>query len=270
MAFTAYQLSVLRELSLVRIGRGDSYIAGGAALNHVLGSPRRSHDLDLFHDTSEALAATWRADREQLDSRGYRLETIRETPTFVEAIVARGTDTVIVQWARDSAFRFFPLVADPTLGLTLHPFDLATNKILAMAGRLEPRDWIDSLSCHRALQHLAYLAWASCGKDPGVNPELLLSHARSIRYAQAELDALAWDDRPPNVSALSAEWKSALDESMGLIELLPDEHLGTCLLRKDSGELYRGSTAELNADLAGGRIAFHRGTIGGVLPSIAA
>ena len=32
------------------------------------------------------------------------------------------------------------------MGLVLHPLDLATNKILAMAGRMEPRDWIDVLN----------------------------------------------------------------------------------------------------------------------------
>lgn len=31
------------------------------------------------------------------------------------------------------------------LGLTLHPFDLATNKVLALVGRLEVRDWVDVL-----------------------------------------------------------------------------------------------------------------------------
>jgi len=38
---------------------------------------------------------------------------------------------VILEWARDSAFRFFPLIEHPDLGIVLHPFDLAANKVLA-------------------------------------------------------------------------------------------------------------------------------------------
>lgn len=37
----------------------------------------------------------------------------------------------------DSALRFFPLQEHAELGLTLHAFDLATNKVLALVGRLE-------------------------------------------------------------------------------------------------------------------------------------
>jgi hypothetical protein len=62
--------------------------------------------------------------------------------------VGDATATVLVQWARDSAFRFFPLVEHDIFGLTLHPFDLATNKLLALVGRREARDWIDIVECH--------------------------------------------------------------------------------------------------------------------------
>ena len=33
---------------------GESYIAGGAALNELLGAARLSDDLDIYHDTAEA------------------------------------------------------------------------------------------------------------------------------------------------------------------------------------------------------------------------
>jgi hypothetical protein len=114
--------------------RGESYVAGGAALNTILHAPRISQDLDLFHDTAAALAATWNADRAALLDAGYEMKVIRERPAFVEAIVRRGAESVILRWTHDSAFRFFPLVEHPELGLTLHPFDLATNKVLALVG----------------------------------------------------------------------------------------------------------------------------------------
>jgi hypothetical protein len=69
--------------------------------------------------------------------------------------------------------------------LALHPFDLATNKVLALVGRLEPRDFIDTLTCDRQVQPLGYLAWASSDKDPGFSPVAILEQAgRGARYSR--------------------------------------------------------------------------------------
>jgi hypothetical protein len=47
----------------------------------------------------------------------------------------------------------------------LHPIDLAVNKVLALAGRDEPRDLLDTLYQHREVLCLGALCWAACGKD---------------------------------------------------------------------------------------------------------
>ena len=194
MAATAFQRRLCRLIAKSRVDSGESYVAGGVALNTLLQAPRISRDIDLFHDTDDALRTSWKNDRALLTRDGYGLEVIREAPTYVEALVSKGGDRVIVQWLRESAFRFFPLVDDEEFGLVLHPFDLATNKVLALAGRLEPRDWIDVLTTHDKLQPLGYLLWAACGKDPGFSPASLLAEAgRSGRYSQAELNELAFD-----------------------------------------------------------------------------
>jgi hypothetical protein len=163
MALTPLQRDVSRLLAESRKASGESYVAGGAALNELLAAPRLSRDLDLFHDTEEALAATWEADRRRLESAGHAVRVLRERPTFVEAEVGRGGESVILQWAQDSAYRFFPLVESEVFGLTLHPFDLATNKVLALVGRVEARDWVDVIHCGERIQPLGYLAWAACG-----------------------------------------------------------------------------------------------------------
>ena len=103
---------------------------------------------------------------------------LRELPGFVQVVVSKAGDEVRMEWTRDSAFRFFPLVEHEDLGLTMHPFDLATNKVLALVGRLEVRDWVDVINSHAKLQPLGYLMWAACGKDPGFSPGSLLAHAR--------------------------------------------------------------------------------------------
>ena len=77
--------------------------------------------------------ASWDLDRTLLEAAGYTVDPLRERPGFVEATVSRGGQRLLVEWARDSAYRFFPLVAHEELGLMLHAFDLATNKVLALS-----------------------------------------------------------------------------------------------------------------------------------------
>ena len=48
MALTNIQREVCRVLARQRIASGESYVAGGAALNTLLDAPRISQDLDLW------------------------------------------------------------------------------------------------------------------------------------------------------------------------------------------------------------------------------
>ena len=175
-----------------------------------------------------------------------------------------------MEWARDSAFRFFPLVEDDDLGLALHPFDLATNKVLALVGRLEARDWVDVLTCDARLQPLGYLAWAACGKDPGFTPGGILAEAcRSSRYSADELASLAFEGPPPSPADLSRQWRSALDRAGAVIDLLPAEHVGEAVLT-DEATPFGGDAAALAGARAADRLRFHRGCLGGAWPRIKA
>jgi hypothetical protein len=268
MALTPFQRDVCRLLAGNRIRSGESYVAGGAALNTLLGAPRLSRDIDLFHDTQEALAASWASDREALDGAGYAVSVIRERPTFVEAQVTRASDSVVLQWAHDSAYRFFPLVQHDELGLTLHPLDLATGKVLALVGRLEPRDFVDTLSCDLALQPLGYLAWAACGKDPGFSPAAILEFAvRSARYTDADLRGLDFEGAAPSAEQLSRRWKAVMTAAREIVALLPAEESGRVVLTRE-GTPYRGSPAELREVLAANGLQFHEGRIRGAFPRV--
>lgn len=57
MALTEFQRRVCRLLADERKRSGESYVAGGLALNELLAGHRRSKDIDLFHDAQAALAA---------------------------------------------------------------------------------------------------------------------------------------------------------------------------------------------------------------------
>lgn len=269
MALTPLQRRICLLLAEQRKRSGESYVAGGAALNELLGGTRMSRDVDLFHDTEEALAATWAQDRLTLQEAGLRVEPSRQGPSFVQARVGDGTETELLQWVQDSAYRFFPLVESELFGLTLHPFDHATNKVLALAGRRKVRDWVDTIQCHDSLQPLGYLAWAASGKDPGLSPLFILEQAARTRYVQGELDQLQFDGPTPRAAELSVRWHQAIDEARALIRLLPPDQVGQCVL-DDHGRLVKSSPLKLGEDLAAGRVAFHEGRIRGAFPEFRA
>jgi len=270
MALTKFQRELCSVLAQQRLDSGESYVAGGAALNELLGTPRVSRDIDLFHDTGEALAATSEADRELLVSLGLELRVVRERPSFVEVEVARAGERVLLQWMQDSAFRFFPLIQREPFGLTLHPFDLATNKVLALVGRVEVRDWIDTIESSERVQPLGLLAWAASGKDPGFSPTSILEHAgRSARYSDDEVAALAFEGPAPDAGELGRRWHRMLEEARAVVAVLPGREAGKCVLTSD-GRLYTAAATAIGKDLELGRVRFHRGSIRGALPSLMA
>jgi hypothetical protein len=154
------------------------------------------------------------------------------------------------------------------LGLVLHPFDLATNKVLALVGGLEARDWIDVLECDARLQPLGYLAWAACGKDPGFSPKaILVEAARGARYSAAEIGALDFGEEPPDAAELARRWDRILATARQVVGALPAEEAGRCVL-SDTGELFRGGPAAIPPALEQGRLRFHTGCIRGTMPRV--
>ncbi len=268
MALTQFQRDVLQLIAGQRKRDGESYVAGGVALNVLTLGSRRSRDIDLFHDSAEALQKSWDSDRRLLESSGFQIHIVRERPAFVEVIVSKEKHRVVLEWSQDSAYRFFPLVEHAELGLTLHPIDLATNKVLALVGRREVRDFVDVVRCDEMLQPLGFLAWAAAGKDPGFSPMSILEEAaRSVRYSQLEVDALDYEGPAPNASALAKRWHEMLVAARDVVSLLPPEHAGQCVLG-EKGDLLLESPGELRNSLPQAHILFHPGSIRGSWPQI--
>jgi hypothetical protein len=245
MALTPQQRSICRLLADSRLASGES-----------------------VHDTESALDQSYHADRRLLEHNGFAVRPLRERPAFVEAEVSRGAEVVLLQRARDSAYRFFPLVEHPAFGLALHPFDLATNKVLALVGRLEVRDWIDVIHCDQDLQPFGYLIWAACGKDPGFSPASVLDHAaRTGRYSAEEVSSLAFEGAPPDPAALGRQWHSLLASAREIIDGLPGDQAGKCVLDEQGG-LFRGPGEALRDALGSRRLVFRSGSIRGALPRV--
>jgi len=226
MPLTDYQSSLARLLSANRTF--DSYLAGGAAILIEPNTVRFSRDLDYFHDSEARVTEAFSTGRDTLDAAGYSVDVDLNQPGYVRAIVSRDGHATKVEWARDSAWRFMPTVKDPRVGFVLHPVDLAVNKVIALAGRDEPRDVLDTLHLHRHVLPLGALCWAACGKDPGFTPLSLLDLLRRRGRIHAE-DLSRLDlAEPVDLRILKTAWLEALDSVDPFVESRPTDEIG-CL-----------------------------------------
>ena len=260
---TDFQRRILADLAATS---DERYLAGGAALHFAPNSARYSDDLDFFHDTEERVAAAFAADRARLDELDYGVHIELSLPGFVRAVVTRGTDSTRIDWAYDSAWRFMPLVRDPLGGLLLHPVDLAINKVLALAGRDESRDFVDILFVHRQVLPVAGLCWAAPGKDPGLTPLSLLELLkRRGRYHENDFARLHLAE-PFDLVAAKQIWLAALSDAEKFARIRPGEELG-CLYYAHAERQF--VVPRDDTDLAAQGIVLHFGAPGGVVPRIA-
>jgi hypothetical protein len=261
MPISPIQAEVLKRIAANR--SPDSYLAGATVLHRAADSPRYSQDLDFFHDVENSVALSAEKDAESLRQAGYEFMWLLRTPTFHRAIVTAGKQQLKLEWAQDSAFRFFPVQKDKRCGYRLHDADAAVNKVLALAGRNEIRDLVDVLHLHQSYLTLGAMAWAACGKDPGFTPDLLLDHAgRHTAYTQSDLDRLSLR-APLDIKSMKQCWLAALDEALRWVATLPPDDLGCLYLGRDRRPL----TPDLKSDDFGA-LTRHKGCIRGTWPSI--
>ena len=256
---TDFQASLARLLSANR--SFDSYLAGGAAILIEPNTTRFSRDLDYFHDSEARVAEAFAADRRLLEASGYSLNVELNQPGYIRAIVCKGGDATKVEWARDSAWRFMPTVRDDRVGFVLHPVDLAVNKVLALAGRDEPRDVLDALYLHTSVLGFGALCWAACGKDPGFSPLSLLELLRRRGRIRAEDLARLDLAEPIDLHTVKSAWLDALDSVEPFVASRPPKEIG-CLYYSASKRTFLDPREVKDA-------VPHFGRPGGVLPRIA-
>ena len=207
------------------------------------------------------MVSAFDADRQVLEAEGYGVDVRMNQPGFIRAIVTKGTESTKVEWAHDSAWRFMPPVQHPVAGFVLHPVDLAINKLLALVGRDEPRDFLDILHAHEQVLSLGAMCWAAAGKDPGFTPTLLLSLLkRRGRYHKQDFARLHLK-QTPELTELKQKWLSALEQAEAFVRTRPPDELG-CLY-------YSTTQARFVSDFEPGDpdVVTHYGRPGGLLPS---
>jgi hypothetical protein len=195
MALTELQKRIMRRLSLNR--SESSYLAGGVILN--LDWPRRSDDIDIFHDTDEEVSVAAKEDVADLEAAGLRVTVDVRAYGFFEATVFDGASATIIQWMGETKLRFFPLIKDPQWGLRLSQADLAVNKVLAASSRRKARDFADIVAISEHMCPLGPLTMAAAGKPPSYSPQKMIEHMRW--HAQS-----IPDDEYLAIKGLPAEW----------------------------------------------------------------
>ncbi len=258
MPLTGFQSAIGKLLAANR--SEDSYLAGGAAILAAPNTRRFSHDLDYFHDSAARVASAWEADRARLTANDYGVELELSQPGYIRAVVSQGVGRTKIEWAQDSTWRFLPVIRSDDFGYQLHPLDLATNKVLALAGRDEPRDLLDTLYLHEHVLALGALVWAAVGKDPGYSPLSLLEMLRRRGRLQptdlAHLDLAG----PVDLQQVKATWLEALAGAERFVRAQPPAEAGCLYWSAARGAFVCPESAST------GDAVPHFGRPGGVLP----
>ena len=263
MPLTPFQQTLARLLAANR--SEDSHLAGDAALHLQPNSKRYSNDLDYFHDSVERVATAFADDETRLEEHGYAVVTELNQPGYIRATVQLDGDRTKIEWAHDSAWRFMPAIKQKDVGYQLHPIDLAINKVLALAGRDEARDFLDVLMIDAEILPLGALCWAAAGKDPGFSPLSLLELLkRRGKYQQDDFLRLQLV-QPVDLTDLKSQWLNALDSAEHFIAASNPEETGCLYYDTESKQFIAPTpTQRSNAEKA---IIPHFGRPGGVLPS---
>jgi predicted nucleotidyltransferase component of viral defense system len=142
MKLTALQKKTLRIFSRVN-KHGAFYFTGGTALAVCHLRHRESDDLDFFTADPTSLDPTVRNFEKTLRSAGLHVQVERRQATFVRLLIEQ---ELKVDIALDAPFRLKPPVQSNIEGIKVPVDDLediAANKMLALFGRAEPRDFVD-------------------------------------------------------------------------------------------------------------------------------
>lgn len=260
MPLTNFQKKIAKLLSIHR--SEESHLAGGAALHIHPNSIRYSQDLDYFHDSEKAVAEAFQRDEKLLKENHYEVQIDIVQPGYVRVQVKKGDQSTKIEWAHDSQWRFFPVVAHPDSGFQLHDMDLAINKVLALAGRNEARDFLDVIYVHENILSLGALCWAAIGKDPGFTPQSLLELLKRRGQFRDEDFQRLHLVKKIDLHDLKKKWLKIEELTESFILSRPFAEQGCLYLRKKDLTPY---TPEPE-DKADQDYATHYGKPGGVIP----
>ncbi len=127
-----------------------------------------TRDLDFFGPSAVEVDQIVPIVERALTDAGLSVHRIREGSGFYRLEVSQAGDVTEVDFGAD--FRLLPIEQGP-LGPTLAGEELAINKVLAVFGRAEARDFVD-LSALTERYGLEHLMRRASEKDPGFDTQV--------------------------------------------------------------------------------------------------
>jgi predicted nucleotidyltransferase component of viral defense system len=197
----------------------DIGLAGGGALISQGLVDRLTRDLDFFATPGVLLSEFAPQIIEALVKEGFEVEIKREAETFYRLAIKNLDDETELDLAIDG--RLFPLI-DSDIGKALSPLELATEKVLAIFGRAEPRDFLDLATLVETFD-LRELFDLARKKDPGFTPEVFAAMSHRIEVLPRQVFGL--DDKA--YTALLArvrvtKWQELTRGPIKSIEVTPE------------------------------------------------
>lgn len=190
-------------------------LAGGAAMILRGDVDRRTQDLDFFGLDSSDVQRLLPAAEDALRTAGFDVHRLQEGPSFVRLTVERSGEVVEVDLAADA--RLFPVEVESGLP-TLSPTELAVDKVLAVFGRAEARDFVD-LAAVIDRYELASLFRLAAEKDPGFSIAVFSDMLE--RFGRLRSDEFGLSDS--GYRSLDAQVKTWRDRSQELVQQLGRE-----------------------------------------------
>jgi hypothetical protein len=133
------QVIVVRTIA-PHLENSDFALVGGAALISLGLINRRTDDLDFFGSEISVFSERIPDIERDLRAQGFDVSYKRRSPQFVRFEVSRGGEATEVDFALDA--RLFPAEIG-VLSPTLSSLELGVDKVLAVFGRAEARDFSD-------------------------------------------------------------------------------------------------------------------------------
>lgn len=143
-------------------------LAGGAALIARGEVARATRDLDFFSPNVSEVASIVPLVEQALLTAGIEVFRVMDHRNFVRLEVREGTEVTEVDFGTDA--RILPLERGP-LGPTVAAEELAIDKVLAVFGRAQPRDFVD-LAAVADSYGLEDLCAKATRKDAGFDPQV--------------------------------------------------------------------------------------------------
>jgi hypothetical protein len=161
-------------------------LAGGAALVWLGIVDRTTHDLDLFAPFTPEIRPGVESFKDAITREGLGFEVVSSSPSFVRLVVtSEEGEKVLVDSGQDSRLHEPQHTA---LGRMLSLPDLAADKLLALFGRAEARDYLDLFFLAKHFPIDTIMAWAK-EKDPGLDFYVLAVMIGKLeRHARREFE----------------------------------------------------------------------------------